>query len=856
MGYEQIGKDMLASFIGGGYDVNDSSVQKLIPVKDINLGMIVTEDYRYIKIIEVEPSNFPLKDVREQDSIIATFAAWLKLAPVKLQIKVSVAISYTNSFLERLIRERAESKNPVLKDLYDSNIEFIEMVTNRAAVVRRHYVIFEYEPTKRDAEKDVSIEYIAQQMTNTVLQAKKYLAAMGNTVVDHQDESRWLGNFLYKQCNMYSSGRISYEERGNRVYRDTEELNAQRKSKGKDPVKLEYANIISPMGISRKTTPDSIIYDNMYHAYYYITGDGYPMEVNSGWLTSDFSSIPGVDIDIFIRKENKGDFIRKLSQQIKFTKLKASSRTDENKDINDIIDAAQSQRYMMDALSDRMNFQDPYYVVTLFSVHAPNYEMLEDRCEALEELAQTRSIKVAAMTNFEELGFVSTLPLNNVSSKIYYKARRNLTTDGVAGFYPFTEFELNDPEGLFLGINLINRTICTLDLYNRDKYSNANMVIFGGSGAGKTYTLSLLASRRVLEDKQVFVITSEKGHEFRRLNKALGGTFVKYASSDRPNLNVFEIRPESDMIDALTDSDGSISWLAKKMASIDGWLQLLFKDLSEEEKMILDRAVKDMYEKRGITDDNNSIFIDNDPSKGIKEMPIISDLLNSLFKLNENENTPVPRRLISMLSNFVSGSYSAFNSQTNVDLSEDRKIIVFDLEDISSTIEAATIHMTLDFIWGRIKEDPTKQKTIIIEEGWKYLSRGASEASAKQIQEIYKLIRGYGGNAILATQEIGDILASEYGRSLIECSSLKILMGVEDGSEKLLQSHFNLLPGEADALTTYRRGACLLLAGKDHIPLQVQASPLEHKIISTDIRDYAKEAEEKRQKANASVAQG
>lgn len=839
MGYENIAKDMLMSFIGGVYDIEDSTIQAMIPIKDINGGMIITKDDRYIKVLEVVPSNFMLKDEREQDSIIATFAAWMRLAPAKFQIKVSVELSQKNAYLERLIRRRATlDENEIITELYDSNIEYLEMVTNRSAIARKHYIIFEFEPTKRESTKELELEYIAQQMANTAIQTSKYMSAMGNTVITHHDENRWLGEFLYNHCNRTSHLEMDYEERTKRIIRDVDILNRKNAESGKSPIELEYINLIAPMGMSTKTAPDCIITDKAYHAYYYISADRYPLTVNSGWLTADFATIPGVDIDIFFRKENKAEFRTKVAKQMQFTGWKWQTRTESNKDYNEIIDAAESQRYVMDALSDQNNLQDPYYVVTIFSVHARTYEELQDRCEQLEELSKVRSVTVVPMEYYEEMGFVSTLPINYVSPKIYYKARRNVTTDGAASFYPFTEYELNDPNGLFLGINLVNRSICTLDLYNRDKYSNANMVIFGGSGAGKTYLLSLLAERRVLDNNQVFVITSEKGHEFQRLNRALDGTFVKYAASNRSNINVFEIRPESKAIDELTQTEGSISWLAKKAASIDGWLQLLFKDLTEEEKMILDRGVKDMYAAKGITDDNNSIYIDSDPEKGLKEMPIIEDLLTTLKKLDEDESTRVPRRLLSMLTNFVSGSYASFNSQTNVDLSDKRRIIVFDLEDISNTIEAATIHMTLDFIWGRVKEDPTKQKTIIIEEGWKYLSRGASDASAKQIQEIFKLIRGYGGNAILATQEISDIIASEYGRSLIECSSLKVLLGVEPGAETYLQQHFNLLDEEAEALTTYKKGACILLAGKDHIPLQVQASQKEHEIISTDINDY------------------
>lgn len=839
MGYDNILKDVVSSTFGGNSITNVKTIQELIPLKQIINGMIITNDNRYLKIIEVEPTNFMLKEPSEQDYIAGLFTSWLRVAPAKMQFKVSVRQKSKNEYIEGLKHKREMCIDPMLIRMYDNIIEYAQNVVSRNAIERRHFVIFEFEPGRRDQGKELSYNYISAQLDNTISQAAEYFNSMGNSVVWHKDENAFLQELIYEECNPRTSEYMSFNDRARRIVNDTDMLNEKRAKEGKEIINLEYVNLIAPMGMSTKTSPETVIFDNTYHAYYYIPSDGYPITVNTGWLTNTFANIPGIDIDFFVRKINRKDFLSMLGQQMKFTRLKANDRSDLNKDYNDIVDAAESQQYMMDALSDRNNIQDPYYVSTILSISAPTFEELEDKCIMIEEIAVTSNLKIVPMARYEHMGLPTILPFNNVPPKIWYKARRNITTDGLAGFYPFTEYELNDPDGLLMGISIYNKSICSLNLYNRNKYSNANMCIFGGSGSGKTYTMSLLADRLVLDGKQVYIITSEKGHEFRRICQALNGTFVKFASSENKCLNIFDIRPESEIKDVLFQTTGSVSWLAKKVASISGWLQLLFKNMTEDEKIALEHAIKATYAKRGITDNNDSIFVDNDRSKPLKEMPLIEDLLEEVKLIDQNPDTRISPRIISMLTNFVSGPYSKFNAHTNIDLSEDRKIIVFDLEDISTTIESATIQLALDFIWGRVKEDPTKQKTIIIEEGWKYLSAGASDASAKLIQEIFKVIRGYGGNVILATQEIGDLCDSPYGRSIIECSALKILMGVEEGASRRLQMELNLLPSEAKALETYRKGACLLLAGKDHIPIQVQASPLEHSLISTDINDYA-----------------
>lgn len=834
VGYKDVIRDFLGQAFGGGQEAKVSCIQEMIPIKEIVYGMIVTNDERYLKIVEVEPTNFPLKESKEQERIISTFANWLKVAPTRCQLKITTEIRTDNPYVTHLKERKQNVKDKMIQAIYESNINYITEISSRTALMRKHYIIFEYDSPKRNDNK--SYEYIAQQLENTVIQAKEYFANMGNIFVSHEDENIFLGELLYNHLNKHTSKKVDFLEHAERIISDIERISKQSETS----IDIEYVNLIAPMGMSTKTSADCVITDQTYHAYYYIPNDGYPMEVYSGWISSIFANMAGVDIDIYYRKTDKLTFQKMLGQQMKFTQYKAKRRTELHSDFGAIVNAYQSQQYLNDALANDNNHQDPYYAVTILSVHAESYEQLQDLCEKLENKAKTNRLKIVSMNYFQNLGFQATLPFNDIPAKIYYKARRNVLTDDLSGFYPFTEYELNDSNGIFLGINLANKSVCTLDVYNRDKYSNANMIILGGSGAGKTYSLSVIADRQVLLGKQIYVITSEKGHEFRRLCKALNGTYIKFASEKRPNVNIFEIRPESEIKDILYGETGSVSWLIKKTASISGWFQLLFKNLTEEESTLLDRATKEMYARKGITTDNNSIYIDNDPLKGIKEMPIIEDIIDVLRDIDKDPMTPVPQRILSILSNFVAGSNAGFNGQTNVDLSDDRRIIVFDLEDIATNIEAATIHLALDFIWGRVKEDPTKQKTIIIEEGWKFLSQGASESSAKLIQEIYKIIRGYGGNAILATQEIGDLIASPYGRSLIECSSLKLLMGVEEGNTaKLLQQHFGLFDNEAKNLESYRKGACLLLAGKDHIPLQIKASPLEHELITTDSKDLA-----------------
>jgi len=834
MAYEEIMGEVKAQFLPQK-EKKYKCVQDLIDLPDIMEGMYCLGDGRYIKVAEVLATNFANKENAEQDAIISTFAGWLKVAPTKCQIKITTRLAGENKFAQKLMEKEANCDMKLKKALYRSIIAYIKRLSSNSATSIRYFLIFEYEEQTILGKKP-NLKYISAQMNTVVTQAQKYFSAMGNNIVVKRDDDIFLGEFLYELVNRHSSRKTTFIQRVRRVLGDIIKIGERAGVNITKPT-TEYVNLIAPMGASLKTTPDAFIADKTYHAYYYIPSDGYPTEVQSGWLTSKFSGMLNVDIDIFFRKINKAEFVKKVRSSTKFTNLKAASRTSNSKDAGDIGDAMMAQDYVRSAMSDSNNPQDPFYVVTIFTVAAETYEELMKKCDALEELALTNSVTLSKMTHFEWLGFKATLPFNDIPNKIYYKARRNILTDGLAGFYPFTAFELNDEEGIVIGVNSENRSIITLDPYNRAKYANGNILILGGSGKGKTYLMSLLAERTVLTGNQVFIISSEKVHEFKRLNDFLGGTFVKFAAAKHANINLFDIRPESEAIEEIYGEDMVTSYRTKKAKAITGWLQLMFKNLDVDEMMALDRAVINMYEKIGITDDNNSIYVDNGKAldekgqKILKEMPIMEDLLEALIRV-KNEGGAISNRLLAVIENFINGTYASFNQQTNVDL--EKEILVFDISEMSETMEAATIHLVLDFVFGKVKEDPTKQATIVIEEGWKYLSKGSSVESAKQVQEIFKIIRGYGGNVILATQELEDIMASEYGKSVIDCSSIKILLGVEEGRGSTLVRGLNIRPGEGKALESFNKGAAILIAGKDHVPIQVEASELEHPLIDTN----------------------
>ncbi len=156
----------------------------------------------------------------------------------------------------------------------------------------------------------------------------------------------------------------------------------------------------------------------------------------------------------------------------------------------------------------------------------------------------------------------------------------------------FTSFELSDDNGILLGLNRHNNSLCIVDPFNTKVNKNANFTICGTSGAGKTYTMQIMALR--MRGIQCFILAPLKGHEFKRDCHKVGGAYIKLAPGSTACINVMEIRPtitpEMELIDELDYSDID-SMLARKVQQLMIFFSLLIPDMNNEEEQMLDEAL-------------------------------------------------------------------------------------------------------------------------------------------------------------------------------------------------------------------------------------------------------------------------
>lgn len=400
---------------------------------------------------------------------------------------------------------------------------------------------------------------------------------------------------------------------------------------------------------------------------------------------------------------------------------------------------------------------------------------------------------------------------------------------------PFTSYEMCDDNGILLGVNKYNSSLIIVDIFNTVVYKNANMAILGTSGAGKTFTMQLMALRMRRKEIQVFILAPLKGHEFHRACSNVGGEFIQISPASPNCINVMEIRKIDRTINELLDGPGiQLSELSTKIQRLHIFFSLLIPDISHEERQLLDEALIRTYNGKGITHDNATLENPEKPGE-YREMPVLEDLYNILVLSAET------KRLANILNRLVHGSASTFNQQTNVSLQN--KYTVLDISSLTGDMLTVGLFVALDFVWDRAKEDRTAEKAIFIDECWQLLS-GASAMGTRLagdfVLEIFKTIRGYGGSAICASQDLNDFFALDegrFGKGIINNSKTKIILNLEDEEAERVQSALHLSDAEIMEVTHFERGNGLISTNNNNIMVEFKASPLEKDLITTDRRE-------------------
>lgn len=786
-----------------------------------------TTDGRYVKILEIEPINFMLRSSEEQYNILSSFASWLKISPMKLQFKSITRKADSDKHIAMIRKELSMEDNAQCKAMGEDYIQLIKDVGSREALTRRFFLIYQYEAIGRSESDDYSKIY--SMLVSAEQNARAYFMQCGNNIIQPKNPDQAVAEILYMFFNRRSCVDEPFTDRVNRVIIDT--MAAKEKVIGVDPIPhISVRQFIAPRGLDLSHY-NYIVMDGRYYCFLYIKGNGYPSTVRGGWMSSLINAGEGIDIDVHLSRENRSKTIDKVAQRIRLNRTKLKGMQDTSTDYEELTNSIQAGYYIKNGIANHN--EDLFYMSVFVTISAKTYDELLWRKQQMIDMLKSMDMYLSDCRFQQEDALRSIMPFLQISPKLQKKTQRNVLTSGAASTYMFTSFEMSDDSGVLLGVNRHNNSLCIVDLFNTKINKNANLTMCGTSGAGKTFTLQLLALRMRMRGIQCYIIAPIKGHEFKRACSKIGGEFIKIAPGSPHCINVMEIRhtisPEMELIDEVDYNDMD-SMLARKIQQLMIFFSLLIPDMTNEEEQMLDEALIKTYNEFGITHDNNSLYADATcfPPK-LKKMPILGDLHKHLLE------NPMTTRIAAIVSRFVTGSAQSFNRQTNVDLTN--KYIVLDLSELKGKLLPVGMMIALDYVWDNIKADRTKKKAIMIDEIWQLIGASSNKLAAEFCLEIFKVIRGYGGAAIAATQDLSDFFSlddGKYGRAIINNSKNKIILNLEQDEAQYVKDVLKLTRTEVRSITQFERGEALIHSNNNKVPVVIKASAEEKEMITTD----------------------
>jgi hypothetical protein len=527
---------------------------------------------------------------------------------------------------------------------------------------------------------------------------------------------------------------------------------------------------------------------------------GYPRFVNANWLEPLISFDHTLDVSMYIYPQESREILDNLKRKV--GEMEATIQSDIKR--GRVIDPS-----VQVALEDALDLQqqlakgaERFFQFGLYiTIPAETLEELTQVSKQVESTMASLLIITKKATLQMEDGFKTTLPMGRDKLLI----TRNMDTTSLGTTFPFTTSELTANEGIMYGINEHNDSLVIFDRFTLE---NANAVIFGKSGGGKSYMVKLEALRCIMFGTEVIIIDPE--NEYQEMCKAVNGEFITFGFNAPAKINPFDLSQLSD---------SGENELGQKILSLHGLFRVIMGQLSPEEDAILDRAIILTYKQKGIT---------QDPETQKKEPPLMEDLYKVLIGMEES----VAKTLSDRIERFIKGSLVGIVDQySNIDIKN--QFTVFSIRDLADELRPIAMYILLDFIWTKIRRS-LKKRVLIVDEAW-YLMKYPD--SANFLNSIAKRARKYFLGLTTITQDVEDFLSVDLGHSIVQNSSMQILLKQSAAAIDKIADLFYLSEGERHLLLSADVGEGLFFAGPAHVAVRIIASPEEHLLITTKPED-------------------
>jgi len=392
-----------------------------------------------------------------------------------------------------------------------------------------------------------------------------------------------------------------------------------------------------------------------------------------------------------------------------------------------------------------------------------------------------------------------------------------MNTEPLSSIFPFVSFDLSSNDGILYGINRHNNSLV---LFDRFSLENANEVLFGKSGSGKSYFAKVEILRSLMTGIEVMILDPE--NEYKYLADSVGGSFFNISLASENHINPFDLPIPRE-------GEKPEDVLRSNVINLVGLLRLMLGGLTPEEDAIIDQALTETYAAKDITPES-------DPSAWQERIPLMQDFENVLERMEGAES------LVRRVRKFTKGTFSQFfNQPTNISI--DKPLVVFGVRDMEDGLRPMALFIIMRYIWNKVRTE-MKKRILLVDEAWWIMQ---NEDGASFLYGICKRGRKYKLGVTTITQDVNDFMKSSYGQPIITNSSLQVIMKQSSATIDVVQKIFNLTEGEKYLLLEAEVGEGIFFAGQKHVAIKSVASYTEDQIITTSPNQTVKIKEIKKE---------
>jgi len=557
---------------------------------------------------------------------------------------------------------------------------------------------------------------------------------------------------------------------------------------------IEARDIIAPSSIA--ISPNYLKVGERFVKSFFIFS--YPRYLSTVWFSPVINLDTPMDIGLHIQPIESGTVLKQLRKSV--TEVQAEIMEMEEKGL--IRDPALEIAYRdLEELRDRlMTAQERMFKFGLYlTIYGNTEKELRDIETTLRSILESRLIYIKPALYQQKEGFNSCAPYGLDQLQVH----TSMNTGPLSSVFPFASFDLSSNEGILYGMNLHNNSLI---LFDRFSLENANSIVFGKAGCGKSYAIKLEILRSLMLG--VDVITIDPENEYRFLSDAVGGSFFNISLASPNHINPFDLPiPRED--------EKPEDVLRSNIINLVGLLRIMLGGLTPEEDAIIDRALTETYAVKDITPET-------DPSIWKERIPLMSDLEAVLEGMEGAES------LVRRIRKFTKGTFAQFfNQPTNISM--EKPFVVFGIRDMEDELRPMAMFIIMRYIWNKVRSE-LKKRILVVDEAWWIMQ---TEDGASFLFGIAKRARKYWLGVTTVTQDVNDFMKSAYGQPIITNSSLQILMKQSSATIDVAQKTFNLTEEEKYLLLEAEVGVGIFFAGQKRVAMKSVASYAEDQIITT-----------------------